>query len=123
MSQDLRAIALQNNKSAGELMLDMIRQTYPNYHPILSIAHIAHRTEDERVELSCHQTIAKYVQPELKSIEIRAKVETQKRVIVEMFSPELAPPVVQEDIIIDAVIKRGMEFGVYEALRDESDES
>lgn len=108
--------------SAGEKMLVLIRKSYPEYHPILAIAHIAHKTQDERVELSCHQTIAKYVQPELRSIEIRAKVETQKRVIVELFDPSLIAgpnraPMAQADVL-DVIARQAVEV----ALHDESDE-
>jgi hypothetical protein len=54
-------------------ILGMIRQRHPNYHPLLSIADLAHSSDDEKVRLDCHKTIAKYVEPELKSIEVRGE--------------------------------------------------
>jgi hypothetical protein len=66
-------------------MLDLIRAKFPEYHPVVALAELAHNTENEEIELKCHQSIAKFVVPELKSIEVRAQVTEQRRVIVELF--------------------------------------
>ena len=72
-------------KGPGDRMLEMIRQRHPEYHPVLAMADLAHSTDNEELEFKCHQAIAKYVAPELKSIEVRAEINEQRRVIVEMF--------------------------------------
>lgn len=82
---NLTASSNKNVESAGDKMLAMIRAKYPEYHPVMAVADLAHKTQDEKVELACHQTIAKYVIPELKSIQIDAKVEQHRRVTVELF--------------------------------------
>ena len=72
-------------QSAGDKMLALIRQKYPSYHPVMAMADMAHKSGDEKTQLACHQTIAKYVIPELKSIQIDAKIEQHRRVTVELF--------------------------------------
>lgn len=74
-------------------ILAMIRQevpSYAKYHPLLAIARLAQASEassdrDLRLELECHKTIAKYVEPELKSMELRAPPEEHRRVRVSLF--------------------------------------
>jgi len=77
-------------------VLDAIRRHYPEYHPLVSIAHIAHDvTSDPRLKFDCHRVIAKYVEPELKSLEVRGSFTETRRVSVSLF---------EESEIIDAVI-------------------
>lgn len=67
-------------------VLDVIRQFYPDYHPLVSIAHIAHDTvSDPRLRFDCHRVIAKYVEPELKSLEVRGTFTETRRVSVSLF--------------------------------------
>jgi len=66
-------------------VLNEIRRFYPEYHPLVSIAKLAHSTEDERLEFDCHRVIAKYVEPELKSLEVRGVFENTRRVSVSLF--------------------------------------
>lgn len=74
------------NKVLGDTVLAMIRTKYPGYHPIMAIAELAHGPEvDDRLALDCHKTIARYVQPELKSVEVKATVTEHRRVIVSLF--------------------------------------
>jgi len=90
-------------------MLDMIRARHPGYHPVIAMADLAHSTDNEELEFKCHQAIAKYVAPELKSIEVRAEINEQRRVIVEMFD--------------EAVVKRDAPLPLVEldrALEDET---
>ena len=108
---NLTASSPKTVESAGDKMLAMIRSKYPEYHPIMAIADIAHKTEDEKVELACHQTVARYVVPELKSIQIEAKMETHRRVTVELFQEMTkvdAPRPVQ---MIDQTMASGKLFG------------
>lgn len=72
-----------------ERILAMIQDRHPGYHPLLSIAEIANdMDEDVRVRLSCHQTIVKYVESELKSVEVTAEIVEERRVIVSLFEGE-----------------------------------
>ena len=67
-------------------VLKAIQAFYPDYHPLISIAHIAHDTSsDPRLKYDCHKTIAKYVEPELKSLEVRGTIEDARRVSVSLF--------------------------------------
>ena len=67
-------------------ILDLIQEEFPDYHPLLSLARIAHKTEDRvnegeetaslKLQFECHQTIAKYTESQLKSVEVKANVKT-----------------------------------------------
>lgn len=86
-------------------VLAMIRTAYPGYHPLMSIAKIAH---DERADIglqfAAHKTIAKYVLPELKSVEMTMNEKPQQRVTVSLFDEidvmegELVEPVMVQGI-------------------------
>jgi len=72
----------------NQLLLALIQKEYPSYHPLLAIARIAHNESASLgLQFDCHKTIAKYVEPELKSIEVRGSVESQHRVRVSLFDP------------------------------------
>ena len=53
----------------------MLQAKHPGYHPLLSLAEIA-LDEDTpvRTKVDCHKTIVKYVEAELKSVEVKAEV-------------------------------------------------
>ena len=77
-------------------VLEAIRGFYPDYHPLVSIAHIAHSVEsDPRLRFDCHRVIAKYVEPELKSLEVKGSFTETRRVSVSLFD---------ESEIIDAAL-------------------
>lgn len=79
--------AITPQREVGDRILALIRQKYPEYHPLLAIAEMAHddKIEDPRLKLDCHKTIVKYVTPELKSVEIKADVTEHRRVVVSLF--------------------------------------
>ncbi len=54
-------------------ILEMLHAVEPGYHPLVSILKIARKTQDDRVELDCHRAIAKYVEAERKSIDIKTE--------------------------------------------------
>lgn len=59
-------------KKKENAVLDMIQSKYPAYHPLMAIADIAHSMDpkiDWELRFNCHKTIAKYIEPELKSIQ------------------------------------------------------
>lgn len=69
-------------------LLAMIRMEYPDYHPLIAIARLAHKpavAEDPKLELECHKAILKYTEPELKSIEVKAPADEHRRVRVSLF--------------------------------------
>lgn len=72
------------NKNSA--VLSAIQQFYPDYHPLVAIAHIAHKQDvDPRLEFDCHRVIAKYVEPELKSLEVKGTITDARRVSVSLF--------------------------------------
>lgn len=56
-------------------ILQMIQKRYPEYHPLMALAELAHEDVESRIKLQCHQTIAKYVESELRSIEFKGHVQ------------------------------------------------
>ena len=79
--------------SRRDLLLGMIRAEFPAYHPLLSIARIAHADgADMKLQFECHKTIAKYVEPELKSLEVKGELGHRHRVSVSLFGdPQVVP--------------------------------
>lgn len=74
------------SSSNGDHLLAMIRREYPEYHPLVSIARIAHRQDaDLKLQFECHKTISKFIEPELKSVENRGGQDDQRRVVISMF--------------------------------------
>ena len=59
-------------KKQENAVLKMLQSKYPGYHPLMSIAEIAHSPDpkiDWELRYNCHKTIAKYIEPELKSVQ------------------------------------------------------
>lgn len=58
-------------------LLKMLHERYPNYHPLIAMAELAHneKTEDG-IRFNCHKEIAKYVEPQLKSVEVKGRVKS-----------------------------------------------
>lgn len=73
-------------KSRSSQLLDAIRERFPGYHPLVSIAEIAHNdSADLELRFQCHKTIAKYIEPELKSIEVKSDNQTRSLLKVSLF--------------------------------------
>jgi len=76
-------------RSAG--LMSLIQAEFPGYHPLLSIARIAHTEQDKgengdmKLQFECHRVIAKYVEPELKSLEVKPPPDEHRRVKVSLF--------------------------------------
>lgn len=89
----------EDGNAAGDRMLALIRTKFPQYHPILAIAEMAHDTsvDDDRIKLECHKTILKHVSPELKSMEVKAQITETRRVVVSMWDgdDEDSPAVIE----------------------------
>jgi hypothetical protein len=76
------------SQSAGESALDLIQREFPNYHPLLSLAKMAHSAtvrDDPRLEFEVHKAILPYVAPKLSSIEVTNKNQDDRRVVVSLF--------------------------------------
>lgn len=72
--------------SRSSALVAMLHAEFPNYHPLLSIARIAHHQDaDLKLQFECHKTIAKYIEPELKSVEVKSDVREEKVVRVSLF--------------------------------------
>jgi hypothetical protein len=61
-----------------EELKDMIYRLYPDYDPVAAMAGIA---QDPNVEMSvrvrCHESVAKYMHAQLKTVEIRSEGPTE----------------------------------------------
>lgn len=79
----------------------MLQKSYPNYHPVMAMAKLAHATQDERVELDCHKSIAKYVEPELKSMEVKGSIKHDHGVLRVIPSTEVIADKSQEPGALD----------------------
>lgn len=87
-----------DHKHNGERLLRMLQAQHPNYHPLLSIAKIAHTAEagyeeDEEgnivpnleLALRAHQTVLRFVEPELKSVEVKVERKDTRTINVRLF--------------------------------------
>lgn len=83
-------------KHNGERLLRMITAQYPNYHPLMSIVKIAHDAEAMLSEeglpapnlslaLRAHETVLKYVEPELKSVDVKIEKKDTRTINVRLF--------------------------------------
>lgn len=55
-------------------ILEMLQANEPNYHPLVAIHKIALRAGDDlRLELDCHKEIAKYVEAQRKTIDVKSE--------------------------------------------------
>lgn len=82
MSQAIRV------RSAADIALSIVQREYPDYHPLISLARLAHKEEviaDPKLELEVHKTILPYVQPKLSSVEVKTEDNDPRRVIVSLF--------------------------------------
>lgn len=71
----------------GVRLLKLIQQRHPDYHPALSIAKIAHEKcdDDPDLEFKCHATLLKYIEPELKSVQVQAEIKETRTIRVSLF--------------------------------------
>ena len=88
---DMSSQDLAPEQSRRDLLLGMVQKEFPAYHPLISIARIAHHGDaDLKLQFECHKVIAKYVEPELKSIEVKGEITGRHRVSVSLFEPQNA---------------------------------
>jgi hypothetical protein len=75
-------------RSAQESALELIQRKYPEYHPLVALATMAHKPEvqaDARLEADIHKAILPYVAPKLSSVEVKTANPDDRRVIVSLF--------------------------------------
>jgi len=75
-------------RSASEQALALVQAEYPNYHPLISLARLAHREsviEDPKLEFEVHKALLPYVVPKLSSVEVKSEISETRRVIVSLF--------------------------------------
>lgn len=92
---------------AKQSILSMIQAHYPGYHPLVSIAHMAHSPDlDPRLVFDCHRVIAKYVEPELKSLEVKGKFDETRRVVVSLFdeNDESVAEIIDSDVPLTNIV-------------------
>lgn len=81
-------------QTPAELALSLVRAEYPNYHPLVSLARLAHKEsviEDPRLEFEIHKAILPYVTPKLSSVEVKSEIKEERRVIVSLFEQQTLP--------------------------------
>jgi hypothetical protein len=75
-------------KSPGERALELVQMEFPNYHPLIALARMAHDSkvrDDPRIELEVHRTILPYVSPKLSVKEVEPVQEADRRIVVSLF--------------------------------------
>lgn len=57
----------------SQRILDMLHQVEPDYHPLVSILKVAKEDKsDARLRFDCHREIAKYVEAQRRSVDIKS---------------------------------------------------
>jgi hypothetical protein len=73
---------------ASNAALSLIQREFPNYHPLLGLARLAHKQEvirDSRLEFDVHKALLPYVSPRLATIEVKSENSEDRRVVVSLF--------------------------------------
>lgn len=85
-----RLTSIVKIRSASEQALALVQSEFPLYHPLVSLARMAHNPEvmaDPKLELEVHKCILPYVAPKLSSVEVKEEASDERRVIVSLFEP------------------------------------
>lgn len=99
-------------RSPSEAALALVQQEFPEYHPLIALARLAHRkevTDDPKLELEVHKTILPYVAPKLANVEVKADIREERRVIVSLFEDHRLPDGRTVDVEIPYVIEDATE--------------
>jgi hypothetical protein len=68
--------------------LALIQREFPQYHPLIGLARLAHKkevTDDPRLEFDVHKALLPYVTPRLASLEVKDSRDDDRRVVVSLF--------------------------------------
>jgi hypothetical protein len=83
------------NRVTSELR-DIVAERFPNYNPILSLIEIAQDTSNEvSLRLQANKEVAKYLMPQLKSVEIK-EADTETKIIVVRYSDENRTQIIEK---------------------------
>ena len=78
-------------------LLEMLQKEFRQYHPVIAMAKMAHETNvEDNIRFNCHKEIARYIEPQLKSVEVKGSVKADfgtLRVI------PAAPPKLSDDSV------------------------
>lgn len=88
------AYQLASSRSPAEAALEMIQRDNPGYHPLISLARLAHSPDvraDPRLELEVHKTLLPYVTPKLSSVEVKVEQQESRRVTISLFEERVLP--------------------------------
>lgn len=70
------------NKKSLEIR-ELVTERYPGYHPVLALAEIAtDPTNEVTVRLQANKEVAKYLCPQLKSVEVKDNRDEETKIIV-----------------------------------------
>jgi hypothetical protein len=69
------------NKNSSQLV-QLIAERYPNYHPVLALVEIANTATEVAIQVQANKEVAKYVCPQLKSIEIKEDRDEVTKIVV-----------------------------------------
>ena len=93
-------------------IMQMIQKEYPQYHPVMSMVRLAHSDVSPELQFQCHKTVASYILPTLKSVEVRVDQKKQRKVTVSLFDDQIQegelieqPSVTQDMTMIGDVIE------------------
>lgn len=74
--------------TAAERALSLVQSEFPNYHPLISLARMAHDVrvqQDPKLELEVHRSILPYVSPKLANVEVKQTDPDARRIVVSLF--------------------------------------
>lgn len=94
---------LSKELTSGHL-IQQIQKQFPGYHPVLAIVEMAHDPQlanNPELRFHCHKTVARYVSPELKAVEVNVGSTAHRRVTVSLFDEV---EVVDAEIIEDPAV-------------------
>ena len=100
-------------RNASEMALSLVQSEFPNYHPLIALARLAHKDDviaDAKLELEVHKAILPYVTPKLSSVEVKSDLSDQRRVIVSLFEDVQLPNGSIVDVETPLVLEEGHEL-------------
>ena len=75
------------NRQTSEL-IDLIKFKYPGYHPVVALVDIANSSQDISIRLQANKEVAKYICPQVKSVEIKDNTPENKDVRIWVVRPQ-----------------------------------
>ena len=83
------------NKATTEIR-QLLEENFPNYHPVLSLVAIANDLDnDVSIRLQANKEVAKYICPQLKSIEVKEQ-DSETKIIVVRYQDEKTKDLIEQ---------------------------